>query len=101
MILAKSIEVAAGATIYDGLEKVCGSENIKLVKKGSGAFIYILEIDNLAERQHGPLSGWVYAVDGVYATKGLGGVKLEPGGEIWLYYSQDMGMDFISELDYN
>ena len=81
-------------TVYDGIKAVCDANSIELETKGSGSFLYISSIGGQKEYDGGPLSGWVYAKNGVYATVGVGGAELSPGDFIWLYYSVNLGADF-------
>jgi hypothetical protein len=48
----------------------------------------------LKEYDGGSMSGWVYAVNGVYASTGAGGTELKPGDYVWFYFSADLGADF-------
>lgn len=85
-------------SVYDGLRKFCNEQNIPMESSGSGAFIYVRSLCGLKEFDGGPLSGWVYVVNGVYASVGTGGMALCPGDEVVFYYTLDLGKDVQSRL---
>lgn len=85
-------------SVYDGLRKFCSEQNIPMESSGSGAFIYVRSLCGLKEFDGGPLSGWVYVVNGVYASVGSGGMALCPGDEVVFYYTLDLGKDVQARL---
>lgn len=85
-------------SVYDGLRKFCTEQNIPMEATGSGAFVYVRALCGLREFDGGPLSGWVYVVNGVYASVGMGGMAICPGDEIVFYYTLDLGKDVQAGL---
>lgn len=84
-------------TVLDGLLRFCDEQKLALDTSGSGAFAYVKSLCGLKEFELGPLAGWVYAVNGVYASKGVGGTALSEGDEVVFYYTMNLGKD-IREL---
>lgn len=98
-ILVKTRFCATGVeTVYDGIRAVCNANGIEIEIKGSGSFAYVSSIDGIKEFETGAMSGWVYAKNGVYSTKGIGSEKLSDGDYIWFYYSNNLGADFQETL---
>lgn len=85
-------------SVYDGLRRFCTEQNLPMESSGSGAFVYVRSLCGLAEFDNGPLSGWVYAVNGQYASVGSGGMALCAGDEIAFYYTLDLGKDVQTML---
>lgn len=85
------------STVYDALKAACERENISLSIKGSGAFAYVEAIGGYAEFDGGPLSGWIYKINGVQSTRGVGAQTVAPGDAVSFYYSTDMGADVSGE----
>lgn len=85
-------------SVYDALRKFCTEQNIPLEATGSGAFVYVRSLCGLREFDGGPLSGWVYVVNGVYASVGAAGMAICPGDEIVFYYTLDLGKDVQAGL---
>lgn len=71
-----------GDTAYDALLKT----KLSYKKKGFGPFIYVSSINGLAEKKHGPLSGWMYAVNGKAPNVGANAYKLKAGQSVKWYY---------------
>jgi cytoskeletal protein RodZ len=77
-ILASStVSLENGASVYDALCKVVtphGSSN------------YVTGIGGLNEKEYGPMSGWIYTVNGVQVMKSAGSCKLKDGDNVvWTY----------------
>lgn len=85
-------------SVYDALRKFCTEQNVPMEATGSGAFTYVRSLCGLREFDGGPLSGWVYVVNGVYASVGVGGMAICPGDEVVFYYTLDLGKDVQAGL---
>lgn len=85
-------------SVYDALRKFCTEQNVSIEATGSGAFTYVRSLCGLREFDGGPLSGWVYVVNGVYASVGVGGMAICPGDEVVFYYTLDLGKDVQAGL---
>lgn len=71
-----------GATVYDAL---CATGlSVRAVASPMGA--YIAAIGGLAEKEHGPMSGWMYYVNGNYISTSCDACVLSDGDSIsWFY----------------
>ena len=93
-----SVSIDGCKSVYDGLRRFCTEQSLPMESTGSGAFVYVRSLCGLAEFDNGPLSGWVYAVNGQYAPVGSGGMALCAGDEIVFYYTLDLGKDVQAML---
>ena len=60
---------------------------------GSGASVYVKGIGHIYEYDFGPLSGWMYSVNGETPSVGCGSYKPQPGDYIEWRYSLSLGDD--------
>lgn len=84
-----------GESVFDVLKRECSKNGIHLdfssVPLTGGA--YIKGIGNLYEFDCGPVSGWMYRVNGEFPNIGCSEQKLHDGDEIAFLYSCDLGAD--------
>ena len=77
ILASGTVNLESGASVYDALCKVVtphGSSN------------YVTGIGGLNEKEHGPMSGWIYTVNGVQVMKSAGSCKLSNGDSVvWTY----------------
>ena len=71
-----------GDTAYSILSET----GLSYKKTGFGSATYVRAINGLAEKDHGPLSGWMYKVNGVAPNISAGGYKLKKGDQVVWYY---------------
>lgn len=71
-----------GATAYDALCALGLSVNASSTSMG----IYVAAIGGLAEKEHGSMSGWKYAVNGSEPNYSAGGYELQDGDSVSWYY---------------
>lgn len=83
-----SVAIKDGDTVYDVLVKVLDSNGISYSSRGSKKNKYIEGIDGLFEFDHGPKSGFVYEVNGVYASQSSSSSPLSGNENIVWYYTQ-------------
>ena len=77
MIASKTVCLKRGASVYDAL---C------MVVTPSGSATYVSGIAGLNEKDHGPMSGWTYRVNGVLVMKAANACKLSNGDHVvWTY----------------
>ena len=77
-----TVSLAAGSTVYDALVKT----GISISASGSAYGMYVSAIGGLAERQHGPMSGWIFSVNGVEPSVACSAYPLSAGDSIvWTY----------------
>lgn len=70
------------ATAYSILSET----GLSYKKTGFGSATYVRAINGLAEKDHGPLSGWMYKVNGVAPNISAGSYKLKKGDQVVWYY---------------
>lgn len=87
------IEFKDGETVFDALKQVTRENNIQMQYEGSKGNPYIKGINNLYEFDGGPISGWMYCVNKLYANYGSNETKLKNGDVIEWNYSCNMGKD--------
>ncbi|MDA3847250.1 MAG: DUF4430 domain-containing protein [Vallitaleaceae bacterium] len=82
-----------GMRVLDALKSAHDIDGLLLDYSGSGDSAYIVGIDNIYEFDYGPLSGWLYAVNGTFPLKSSGAYGLDPGDNITFHYTLDNGID--------
>jgi hypothetical protein len=87
---SKSVQLLAGDTAYAVLKRELGA---KVVSSGTGATLYVEKIDGLAEFDRGPLSGWMYSVNGVFPNYSAGVYVLQPNDVLAWRYTTNGGED--------
>ncbi|MCL5272509.1 MAG: DUF4430 domain-containing protein, partial [Gammaproteobacteria bacterium] len=87
------VEFKEGETVFDVLKSAVREHNIQMQYEGSQGAVYIKGINNLYELDGGPLSGWMYCVNEVYANYGCDQTKLKNGDSIEWDYTCNMGKD--------
>ena len=86
-----------GDTVFDILNRAVRYSRIQMEYQGSDrnsfGSVYIQGIHYLYEFSCGPLSGWMYRVDGEYPEYGCSKYKLKDGQVIEWIYTCDLGHD--------
>lgn|SRR5690625_1022387 len=103
IILAKTEYVLRpNDTVFDVLQRTVRHHQIHMEYQGANENIYnsvyIQGINHLYEFSAGPLSGWMYAVNGEFPDSGVGKHKLEDGDVIEFRYTCDLGRDLGHDL---
>lgn len=84
-------------TVWNVLQRAVKEHGIHLEYEGANENIYnnvyIEGINHLYEFSAGPLSGWMYRVNGVYPNYGCSQYVLEDGDIIEWHYTVDLGRD--------
>lgn len=81
-----SVDWQDGDSVLDVLKQVTKSNRIPLEYRGSGILSYVEGIANLYEFDQGAGSGWLFKVNGQFADKSAGAVKLSKGDVVeWIY----------------
>lgn len=81
-----SVDYHDGMTAYDALVATGASINARDTQFG----MYVAAIDGLAEKEHGSMSGWVYAVNGVEPNTAASNYRLSSGDVVaWTYVNVD------------
>ena len=84
-------------TVFDILQRTTRHHQIHMEYQGANEniynSIYIQGINHLHEFSAGPLSGWMYEVNGEFPDRGVGKYKLKDGDVIEFKYTTDLGRD--------
>lgn len=88
-----AISVTTGATAWTALQTAMDSAGISY-ENSSGT--YITEVNGLAEMDNGPLSGWLYMVNGKYPEYAMNEYTLSSGDAVVLHYTDDYTQEFAS-----
>ncbi len=94
-IILKDFEVSYedGAAVFDVLASVVKENKIHMEYTGTAKIPYIEGVANLYEFDCGPLSGWMYQVNGWFPSFNMGQYKIERGDKIEVIYTCDLGED--------
>ena len=88
-----TVQLDAGASVYDALKAAASSRGIPVGKVGSGSRVYVASINSLSEGDCGGESGWMYSVNGVYPGKSCGSYTLADGDSVRWRYTVSLGAD--------
>ena len=90
-----------GDTVFDILDRAVRYNKIQMeyqgAEKNSYGSVYIQGINYLYEFSCGPLSGWMYRVDGEFPGCGCSKYKLKDGQNIEWIYTCNLGTDLGCE----
>lgn len=96
VILSTTLEITAGETVFDVLNRACTAYGISLEYAWTPAYdsYYVEGINNLYQMDCGPESGWMYKVNGWFANCGCSAYTLSGGENIaWCYTCKGYGAD--------
>lgn len=90
-----TVEIKDGDTVFDVLKKQTRDNRIHMDFMESPVYqsVYVKGIANLYEFDGGPLSGWMYSVNGVFPNYGASKYELKNGDRIEWKYTCDLGAD--------
>lgn len=84
-IAKTAVTIDTPATVLDVIEKALDGKYTFNNPGGN----YISEIDGLGELDNGPLSGWMYTLNGKYSNSGIAEQTVKNGDNIILHYTDD------------
>lgn len=90
-----SLEPQEGETAFSLLQRAAREQRLHLefqMTPGTGG-VYVEGIGNLYEFDGGPLSGWLYRVNGVFYPESASDHGLSPGDQVEWIYTCDLGRD--------
>jgi len=95
ILSARTVAFTQGESVFDVLKRVTISAGIhrEFVEMPVYGSAYIEGIGNIYELDCGPLSGWMYKVNGVFPDVGCSGYKLRQGDVVEMLYTCDLGRD--------
>jgi len=86
-------EYEDGMTVFDVFAKVVKENKIHMEYTGTKTVPYVEGVANLYEFDCGPLSGWMYQVNGWFPSFSMGQYEVERGDHIEIIYTCDLGED--------
>ena len=87
------LEYEEGETVFEVIAKAVKENKIHMEYTGTAKIPYIEGVANLYEFDCGPLSGWMYQVNGWFPSFSMGQYQVERGDSIELIYTCDLGED--------
>ena len=96
VLATTEVEFEEGDTVFDALQKVTRDKGIQMEFRNDKLYTcgaYIEGINYLYEFDGGPLSGWMYKVNGWFPNYGCAGYTLKEGDEVVWLYTCDLGTD--------
>ena len=89
LIYSAEAEYREGLTAFDLLMETAKEKNVPAVYTGSKSSPYITSIGGIAEKGHGPSSGWIYTVNGESIMKPSSKCVLNPSDRLeWKYITE-------------
>ena len=90
-------ELIEGDTVFSVLKRAVREKKIQMEYQGADGngykTVYVQGIHHLYEFSCGPLSGWMYRVNGEFPNKGCSDYELKDGDVIEWVYTCDLGQD--------
>ena len=96
------VVVYQGESVFNVLQREMRSNRIHLASRFTPIYnsAYVEAINNLYEFDVGPLSGWMYSVNGWFPNFGASRYLLSPGDDIRWLYTVDLGRDLGVSWDH-
>lgn len=95
-IFNQNVEIEENSTVFDLLMKVSNEQGISVSYVGNNESAYVRGINGLFEFDRGPLSGWVFRVNGNVPNVGAGVQNLNNGDNVLWYYTQDFTQEDVN-----
>lgn len=95
LVSTRSVPFKEDSTVFDALVAVTKDQRVHMEYVSTPLYKsnYIEGIANIYEMDAGPLSGWMYKVNGVFPSVGCGRYELKAGDVIEWIYTCDLGRD--------
>ncbi|PIC58344.1 hypothetical protein CSV80_05570 [Sporosarcina sp. P12(2017)] len=93
IISPKSLKIESGDTAFTVLRREVENRSIPFKFTGAGPTIYVKSINNIGEFDGGPLSGWMYSVNGEFPQYSAGIYELQKDDILRWQYTRDLGAD--------
>lgn len=89
------VTVSDGDSTFDVLKRACLAGRIHLEFSEAAFYdsVYIEGIANIYEFDCGPLSGWMFCINGEYKNYGCSAILVSPGDRVDFNYTCDLGCD--------
>lgn len=95
LIAKEQYSLSKGSSVKDLFEKALTTHGISYAFDGSGS--YIKTINGLSEFTRGPLSGWMYIVNGAHPGDAVNVHTLKNGDNVIVHYTYDLNSEQGSE----
>ena len=93
LIPPAAVEVLEGDPAFSLLERVCAERGLALeAQRGIGS-VYVQGIGGVREFDCGPLSGWLFRINGEIRSTDSGSVVLQDGDILEFLYTCELGED--------
>jgi cytoskeletal protein RodZ len=95
VLFSRSVTVSEGDSVFDILQREMRRAGIHMASRFTPVYdsVYIVAIHNIAEFDAGPLSGWLYRVNGQFLGFSASQQFVSSGDVIEWIYSTDLGRD--------
>ncbi len=92
---AYEMEFTPGESVFDILYRATKEKNIHMEFRSDGVYggKYIEGINYLYEMDAGPVSGWMYKVNGKFPNYGCASCEVKDGDAVVWLYTCDLGLD--------
>jgi len=95
ILSTRTVTLQDGDSVFTVLQRACRAAGVSLQYSQMPAYnsAYIVGVGNLDQFDCGPLSGWVYSVNGTFQSTGCSQYKVKAGDTIALRYTCNGGPD--------
>lgn len=97
IIAPVTVTLQDGDTAFTVLKRALQGRGISMNYIGSDATLYVQAISGLGEFDKGPVSGWMYQVNGVFPNYSAGLYTLQNGDVLRWRYTTNLGKDLEDE----
>ena len=98
LLPATEVELYENDTVYTLLKRVCTANGLALDMQLMKNAVYIAGIGGVSELTVGPMSGWIFAVNGVVSYDNAQSCPLQDGDVVEWRYTCDLGYDLGSGM---
>lgn len=85
-IWSSSIDYVEGMNVWQYTKQLLDSYGADYKTTGFGKAVYVASMFGYAQKDYGPMSGWMYYVNGIEAERGCGQITLEEDDSVeWIY----------------
>ena len=95
LLALTTVALEAGDTAFDVLQRTAQANRLPLEFSSAPLYnaVYVEGISGIYEFDGGPASGWTYCVNGVFPNVGMNQYTLQPGDQVSVLYTMDLGAD--------
>jgi prenyltransferase beta subunit len=99
IIAPTDVTLLDGDTAYTLLKREADNRSIRIDYTGADASLYVKSIGGLGQFDKGPLSGWMYSVNGVFSDQSAGSAVLNHGDVLRWQYTTNLGSDLGNQVE--